>query len=138
MVAENKNTEQDSFFTEFRDTARYLARQLRDAGFQRMEQIDSGRKIDREVVIKRFAPYYNCDDTEKDLFGDTELTRYLKDQIDLLISTDVLSEGLNLQDAALIINYDLHWNPVRLMQRIGRVDRRLDIAREGGSSESPS
>jgi hypothetical protein len=38
----------------------------------------------------------------------------------------VLSEGLNLQDATLLINYDLHWNPVRLMQRIGRVDRRLD------------
>jgi superfamily II DNA/RNA helicase len=38
----------------------------------------------------------------------------------------VLSEGLNLQDATCIINYDLHWNPVRLMQRIGRVDRRLD------------
>jgi hypothetical protein len=37
-----------------------------------------------------------------------------------------LSEGLNLQDATLLINYDLHWNPVRLMQRIGRVDRRLD------------
>ena len=38
----------------------------------------------------------------------------------LLISTDVLSEGLNLQDATRLINYDLHWNPVRLMQRIGR------------------
>ena len=44
----------------------------------------------------------------------------------MLISTDVLSEGLNLQDATRLINYDLHWNPVRLMQRIGRVDRRLD------------
>jgi superfamily II DNA/RNA helicase len=44
----------------------------------------------------------------------------------ILISTDVLSEGLNLQDANQIINYDLHWNPVRLMQRIGRVDRRMD------------
>src|ERR1035437_4066176 len=42
------------------------------------------------------------------------------------ISTDVLSEGLNLQDATRLINYDLHWNPVRLMQRIGRVDRRMD------------
>jgi len=42
----------------------------------------------------------------------------------------VLSEGLNLQDASLIINYDLHWNPVRLMQRIGRVDRRLDLETE--------
>jgi hypothetical protein len=44
----------------------------------------------------------------------------------VLVSTDVLAEGLNLQDATCIINYDLHWNPVRLMQRIGRVDRRLD------------
>ena len=44
----------------------------------------------------------------------------------VLISTDVLSEGLNLQDATRLINYDLHWNPVRLMQRIGRVDRRLN------------
>ena len=44
----------------------------------------------------------------------------------ILISTDVLSEGLNLQDATRLINYDLHWNPVRLMQRIGRVDRRMD------------
>jgi len=43
-----------------------------------------------------------------------------------LISTDVLSEGLNLQDACRMINYDIHWNPVRLMQRIGRVDRRMN------------
>jgi hypothetical protein len=44
----------------------------------------------------------------------------------VLISTDVLSEGLNLQDCTRLINYDLHWNPVRLMQRIGRVDRRMN------------
>jgi superfamily II DNA or RNA helicase len=113
-------------FTEFRDTARYLARQLRDAGIKRLEQIDSGRAIDREVVIKRFAPYYNCDVSDTDLFGESEVDRYLNDPIDVLISTDILSEGLNLQDASLVINYDLHWNPVRLMQRIGRVDRRLN------------
>ncbi len=47
-------------------------------------------------------------------------------EIRVLISTDVLSEGLNLQDATRLINYDIHWNPVRLMQRIGRVDRRLN------------
>ncbi|WP_307811446.1 C-terminal helicase domain-containing protein [Ktedonospora formicarum] len=41
----------------------------------------------------------------------------------VLISTDVLSEGQNLQDAGVVINYDLHWNPVRLIQRAGRVDR---------------
>ena len=42
------------------------------------------------------------------------------------MSTDVLSEGLNLQDATRLINYDIHWNPVRLMQRVGRVDRRMN------------
>ena len=47
-----------------------------------------------------------------------------EEEIRVLISTDILSEGLNLQDATRLINYDLHWNPVRLMQRIGRVDRR--------------
>ncbi|NVM30013.1 MAG: helicase [Candidatus Helarchaeota archaeon] len=48
----------------------------------------------------------------------------LKDEeIDILISTDVLSEGQNLQDAKFLLNYDLHWNPVRMIQRAGRIDR---------------
>ncbi len=109
-------------FTQYRDTARYLYRQLVERGFQRVEELDSTSKKDRETVIKRFSPYYNC--------SDDELSDYLANPIDILISTDVLSEGLNLQDANLLINYDLHWNPVRLMQRIGRVDRRLDPAIE--------
>ncbi len=114
-------------FSEFRNTARYLADQLNQAGFKRVEQVDSGRNVtNREMVIKRFAPYYNCDVNNEDMFGQTELSKCLDNPIDILISTDVLSEGLNLQDACLIINYDLHWNPVRLMQRIGRVDRRLN------------
>ena len=107
-------------FTEFRDTARYLASQLKSAGLKNIEQVDSGRNLNREIIIKRFSPYYNCIDNSE------ELSRHLKEPVDILISTDVLSEGLNLQDACLIINYDLHWNPVRLMQRIGRVDRRLN------------
>jgi superfamily II DNA/RNA helicase len=114
-------------FTEFRDTARYLARQLQAAGLKNLEQVDSGRNVrNREDIIKRFSPYYNCFDGNKNLLGETELSKALDNPIDILISTDVLSEGLNLQDACLIINYDLHWNPVRLMQRIGRVDRRLN------------
>jgi len=113
-------------FSEFRDTARHLYRQLNEAGFKNLEQIDSGRNVDnREEIIKRFAPHYNCRFDKDNLF-DSELERYLKQPIDILISTDVLSEGLNLQDASLMLNYDLHWNPVRLMQRIGRVDRRLN------------
>lgn len=113
-------------FTEFKDTARYLARQLKDAGLKNVEQIDSGRNVDnREDIIKRFAPHYNCRFDKDNLF-DSEFERAKKNPIDILISTDVLSEGLNLQDASLMMNYDLHWNPVRLMQRIGRVDRRLN------------
>ncbi|MDP9280014.1 MAG: phospholipase D-like domain-containing protein [Gemmatimonadota bacterium] len=106
-------------FTEFADTARYLHEHLEAAGIEGIEQIDSASKKNRAEVIKRFSPYYNgASSGELAAAGQTE-TR-------VLISTDVLSEGLNLQDAARMINYDIHWNPVRLMQRIGRVDRRLN------------
>ncbi len=111
-------------FSEFKDTARYLERELKQAGFEDVVEIDSEDHMnDRESVIKRFAPYYN--DTSS-----PELKRNKQREIRILISTDVLSEGLNLQDATRLINYDLHWNPVRLMQRIGRTDRRLDPAIE--------
>lgn len=114
-------------FSEFRNTARYIADQLKKAGIKNIEQVDSGRNVtNRELIIKRFAPYYNQVSEDENLIGESELSYCLDNPIDVLISTDVLSEGLNLQDASLIINYDLHWNPVRLMQRIGRVDRRLN------------
>ena len=83
-----------------------------------LEEID-GQNPDRYEVISRFAPYYNGTSS-------AELAEQGVDEIRVLISTDVLSEGLNLQDATRLINYDLHWNPVRLMQRIGRIDRRMD------------
>jgi superfamily II DNA or RNA helicase len=106
-------------FTEFADTARYLKRELDKAGIQGVGEVDSATKGNRADVIKRFAPYYN---------GTTsaELNATGRQEIRVLISTDVLSEGLNLQDACRMINYDIHWNPVRLMQRIGRVDRRMN------------
>lgn len=108
-------------FSEFRDTARYLHRRITGSGHKHVEIVDSGRNVtNREQIIKRFSPYYNNNT------NDAVLKDLLAHRIDILISTDVLSEGLNLQDASLIINYDLHWNPVRLMQRIGRVDRRLN------------
>ncbi|HRZ35329.1 MAG TPA: helicase-related protein [Candidatus Paceibacterota bacterium] len=106
-------------FSEFMTTARYLRRELQGAGIEGVDEIDSGSKTDRGDAIQRFAPYYN---------GTTsaELAAAGQKETRILISTDVLSEGLNLQDATRLINYDLHWNPVRLMQRIGRVDRRLN------------
>lgn len=110
-------------FSEYRDTARYLLRALQDRGFTHVAEVDSGRGGDRGEVIAAFSPYYNESSS-------SELAAQGREEIRILISTDVLSEGLNLQDACLLINYDLHWNPVRLMQRIGRVDRRLDPAAE--------
>ena len=106
-------------FTEYMATARYLKRELQAAGIEGVDEVDSATKQDRTVVLQRFAPYYN-DSSSSDLAA-----RGLQ-ETRILLATDVLSEGLNLQDATRMINYDLHWNPVRLMQRIGRVDRRLN------------
>ena len=96
-------------FTQYADTAHYLYDNLRHLG--RIRAVESDTK-DRGRVILRFAPKANNYQLQP---GDEELR--------ILVSTDVLSEGLNLQDANHVINYDLHWNPVRLIQRVGRVDR---------------
>jgi len=103
-------------FSEFKATARYIYSQLSAAGFTGLYEIDSSNtKSDRYELIQRFAPYYNGTSS-----GNVD------NEVRILVSTDVLAEGLNLQDASCLINYELHWNPVRLMQRIGRVDRRRD------------
>ena len=106
-------------FTEFKDTAHYLEKQLLEEGIDGIGEIDSAVTGDRGKVIRRFSPYYNGSSS-------AELKEEGLNEIRVLISTDVLSEGLNLQDATRLINYDLHWNPVRLMQRIGRIDRRMN------------
>lgn len=111
-------------FTEYLQTARYITDELKKAGIEGVAEIDGETKSkDRGTIVKRFSPFYNDSSSE-------ELTNKGESEIRVLISTDVLSEGLNLQDATRLINYDLHWNPVRLMQRIGRVDRRLNPAIE--------
>ena len=106
-------------FTEFADTARYIETNLKRSGLDGLARIDGGSSGQRYDAVKRFAPYYNLTTSEG------LIDEGLK-EIRVLIATDVLSEGLNLQDSTRLINYDIHWNPVRLMQRIGRVDRRLD------------
>jgi Helicase conserved C-terminal domain/PLD-like domain len=106
-------------FTEFADTARYLKGELDKAGIDGVAQVDSATKRNRGEVIQCFSPYYNG-------ASSPALAEKGRTEIRVLISTDVLSEGLNLQDASRMINYDIHWNPVRLMQRIGRVDRRMN------------
>lgn len=114
-------------FTSFHDTAAYLQKQLLDdadwqeqAGHPEVGFISGNTKPDeRRRVIERFAPIAN---RPPEIPGDQP---WQPDgpEIQVLISTDVLSEGQNLQDAGVVINYDLHWNPVRLIQRAGRVDR---------------
>lgn len=111
-------------FSEFMTTARYLKTQLIEAGIEGVDEIDSAINTKgRGQMIQRFAPYYNGTSSG-------ELKERGLSETRVLISTDVLSEGLNLQDATRLINYDIHWNPVRLMQRIGRVDRRMSAATE--------
>ncbi len=100
-------------FTQYADTARYLAENLNPARKRSdIEVIYSGDK-DKARIVGRFAPKAN----PEYLFSVNE------SEISTLIATDVLAEGLNMQDCNIIINYDLHWNPVRLIQRFGRIDR---------------
>ena len=113
-------------FTEFADTARYLRRELERAGIEGVAELDSSTKTNRADAIRRFSPYYNG-------LSSAELDGTGQDETTVLIATDVLSEGLNLQDATRLVNYDIHWNPVRLMQRIGRVDRRTQPRRRGAA-----
>ena len=99
-------------FTQYADTARYLFEHLNPDGIPQIAVIysDAG---DKASIVGRFAPRSNPEHHSRDS----------QPEIDLLIATDVLSEGLNLQDCDRVVNYDLHWNPVRLIQRFGRIDR---------------
>ncbi len=100
-------------FTQYADTAKYLFANLNpDGKHADIDVIFSGDKS-KERIVGRFAPKANPE------------YRFAKDETELMmvIATDVLAEGLNLQDCDNIINYDLHWNPVRLIQRFGRIDR---------------
>ena len=100
-------------FTQYADTAKYLYANL-NPGDRRpdVDVIYSGDKS-KARVVGRFAPKANPE--YRFGKGETELMT--------VVATDVLAEGLNLQDCDNIINYDLHWNPVRLIQRFGRIDR---------------
>ncbi|MCE7894617.1 MAG: hypothetical protein DYH12_33760 [Sorangiineae bacterium PRO1] len=107
----------------------------------------SGETEERDAVIHAFAPFYRLGPSRPRLAGASPLeqqqldalwingwTQALKQPTDVLIATDVLAEGVNLQDAALLINFDVHWNPVRMIQRAGRIDRRLNPAIEEATS----
>lgn len=100
-------------FTEYKDTAKYLAGAIRTRGVDRVDSA-TGDDDDPTRLAKRFSPRSNAS-----MIGSDESI----DELRVLVSTDVLSEGQNLQDAHIVVNYDLPWAIVRLIQRAGRVDR---------------
>lgn len=138
-------------FTVYRDTAQYLFSQLKSRGFDKLAMVSgSGSQTSDsddetknfEPILERFAPYtklyrekewdFHSNKSGLDAYHDwiswvaqNHPKNYAKIQtpIDILIATDALSEGQNLQDADMVINYDIHWNPVRIIQRLGRIDR---------------
>jgi len=95
-------------FSCFESTVRYLYENLKDK-FEKVDFVAGGEKI--LTKIKRFAPEANKAKIKPE------------EEIKILIATEILAEGLNLQDGQVVINYELHWNPVRIIQRIGRIDR---------------
>jgi superfamily II DNA or RNA helicase len=104
-------------FTEYSDTAEYVAAALTDAGIANVG-LATGDTDNPAEVARRFAPHSNKLPNQTD-----EDVPPVDDPIDVLIATDVLSEGQNLQDSHIIVNYDLPWAIIRIIQRAGRVDR---------------
>ncbi|ETZ63971.1 helicase conserved C-terminal domain protein [Mycobacteroides abscessus MAB_110811_2726] len=102
-------------FTEYKDTAEYIGAALRAAGIDKVD-VATGDSENPTRIAQRFSPQSNTlPGHEPDVTPDGELR--------VLIATDVLSEGQNLQDAHIVVNYDLPWAIIRLIQRAGRVDR---------------
>ena len=107
-------------FTTFKDTAVYLYQNLSDLAAElglKMAMV-SGDATQTTVlpnnfnaILTNFAPRARGREADG------------TDEIDLLIATDCISEGQNLQDCDTVLNYDIHWNPVRIIQRFGRIDR---------------
>jgi superfamily II DNA or RNA helicase len=110
LIAETHGKDKVLVFTQFADTARYLAREMRKAGLKQVE-VATGASADPYALACRFSPKSNNKSLSK------------SDELRVLICTDVLSEGQNLQDCNVVVNFDLPWAIIRLIQRAGRVDR---------------
>jgi SNF2 family DNA or RNA helicase len=110
LLQQQHLTEKVLIFTQFADTARYLVTALQAQGITQIG-LATGQSADPTVLAWRFSPISN----EKPIPE--------SEQLRVLVATDVLSEGQNLQDCAIILNYDLPWAIIRLIQRAGRVDR---------------
>lgn len=112
LLKKNHPNDKVLVFTQFADTVRYLERQLVARGITALAGV-TGDSSNPTVLAWRFSP----DSNEK------HHTLKPDEELNVLIATDVLSEGQNLQDAAIVVNFDLPWAIIRLVQRAGCVDR---------------
>lgn len=110
LLTNTHNGEKVLVFTQYSDTANYIYRQLKRRGIQQIGRA-TGASENPTSIVEHFSPFSNNADIPAD------------NQFRVLIATDVLSEGQNLQDSHVIVNYDLPWAIIRLIQRAGRVDR---------------
>ena len=101
-------------FTEYADTADYVAEGLTKLGLASVQSV-TGNSGNPTELARKFSPHSNR--------KQSGLPVSKEEEINILVATDVLSEGQNLQDASIVVNYDLPWAIIRLIQRAGRVDR---------------
>ena len=97
-------------FTQYSDTANYIYRQLKRRGMEKLAVV-TGDNSDPTAIVEKFSPVSSEKNIPKE------------EQYRVIIATDVLSEGQNLQDSHIVVNFDLPWAIIRLIQRAGRVDR---------------
>ncbi|MDM8515395.1 DEAD/DEAH box helicase [Desulfobacterales bacterium HSG16] len=110
-------------------------------------EVITGETENRDAVVNAFAPFYRINPIPPSVANasreDAERiaeewekawASAMDGPIHVLLSTDILAEGVNLQDVATSVNFDVHWNPVRMIQRAGRIDRRLNQAIEKAES----
>lgn len=120
----NKGNKKVLLFTAFGDTAQYLYNNLKEWAEKNLKihiALVTGTETKTtlgknafEHILTNFSPLSK---------KRAQVNPSMKEEIDLLIATDCISEGQNLQDCDCVINYDIHWNPVRIIQRFGRIDR---------------
>lgn len=130
---ENNNNKKVLIFTAFSDTAKYLYDNLHNWATKKhyihSAIITGDRKNNKSTL--NYPNNRNINSFEDILINFSPISKSRKEflsftqdcEIDLLIATDCISEGQNLQDCDYLINYDIHWNPVRIIQRFGRIDR---------------
>lgn len=112
LLNQNHPNDKVIVFSQFADTVRYVSQQLKERGLTSIEGVTGGSP-DVTKLAWRFSPVSN---EKRKIISSLEELR-------VLIATDVLSEGQNLQDCYIVVNYDLPWAIIRLIQRAGRVDR---------------